>query len=273
MGSNVRDVWGELTRAGLTDVQAAGLIGRWQQESGAGLNPTAYGDKSIPGGSQGIGQWNRERLDALQAFGGTNWRDPSVQARFALHELDTTEKSAGNALKNAKTYQDAVNAAMAYERPLGWTPNNPALGHGYKNTLKNAMNLLGMDFGTPAMVGPPAQQGMTTPSGMPGMTINSAPTVGLDPGSMWHDTGMMTGPAISAPSVSPVAFSGPTTMPGLSLGSWRGAGSTPGGVNNSKSGGGIGGFLGGLFGGMDKDKDKGGLWGGAATRAERAGYI
>jgi hypothetical protein len=141
--SNVRIVYDEFIKAGYTPIQASAAVGRFQQESGHGLNTTVIGDKSIPGGSVGIMQANGDRQKALKQFGGENWTDPAVQARFAIHEMNTSEKNAGQMLRNAQDPTSAVNAMMAYERPQGYTANNPAAGHGYANTLANTTNLLG----------------------------------------------------------------------------------------------------------------------------------
>ena len=149
--SNVPIVYQTLIQAGLSPAQASGLVGRFQQESGPGLNTTAHGDRSIEGGSHGIGQWNRERKANLLAFGGENWTDPRVQARFALHEMGIgenngapgygSEAGAGRRLLAANTIEDAGIAARGYERPQGWTADNPTAGHGYRNTIRNAQTL------------------------------------------------------------------------------------------------------------------------------------
>ena len=143
--SNVSLVYNRLVERGLAPHQAAALVGRFQQESGAGLNTTAHGDKTIPGGSHGIGQWNRDRLANLKRFGGDRWTDPIVQADFALWEgrPGGPEEKAFNMIRNARNVDEAVVGAMAYERPQGFTWNNPTGGHGYANTVKNAYALTG----------------------------------------------------------------------------------------------------------------------------------
>lgn len=148
--SNVNTVYKIFREAGLSPVQAAGLVGRMQQESGPKLNPQAFGDRTIPGGSVGIGQWNRERKANLMAHGGDNWQTPEAQAYFALNELGIgkeggpgfgSEARAGRMLRDAKTIEEASIAAMGYERPQGWTSQNPTAGHGYRNTVNNAQAL------------------------------------------------------------------------------------------------------------------------------------
>lgn len=142
-----------LVSKGMSPIGATGLVARWQQESGQQLNPTAIGDRSIPGASQGIGQWNRERLTNLRAFGGDAWTDPFRQADFALAEMGIagdksipgygSEATAGNMFRTAASPEQAVAAGMAYERPQGWTAGNPAAGHGYGNTMRNYSVLAG----------------------------------------------------------------------------------------------------------------------------------
>lgn len=147
------DVYGRAARArdrlvqvhGLTQTQASGLVGRWVQESGVRSDGPA-GDTEIPGGSQGIGQWNRERLAALQAFAAKKnlpWRDFDAQVDFAAHELNTTEKKYGDRLRASTTVEDATAAAMGFERPRGWTDANPKGGHGWSNSLAAAQRIAG----------------------------------------------------------------------------------------------------------------------------------
>ena len=61
-----------LEEQGYTDKQASGIVGNLMQESGPKLNPNAMRKNDAgPGNhSVGIGQWNRERLAAMQKFTG-----------------------------------------------------------------------------------------------------------------------------------------------------------------------------------------------------------
>jgi len=150
--SNVRAVYERLLSHGLQPHQAAAVVGRFQQESGPGLNPSIVGDGGM---SVGIGQWNRERLANLKRFGGPNWQDPLVQADFFVAEGKGPEARAFSMIKNAKTLEEAARGAMAYERPQGFTWNNPTAGHGYANTLRNAQAIAGGNM--PAALSPAAQ--------------------------------------------------------------------------------------------------------------------
>lgn len=126
---------------GLSQVAATAAVARFIQESS--LKPTIVGDKSIPGGSVGLGQWNRERKQGLMNFAGDQWSDPYRQLDYFIHEGQGPEAASYNALLAAKTPEDAAKAMMSYERPQGWTAENPAGGHGYSNTLKNYYALAG----------------------------------------------------------------------------------------------------------------------------------
>jgi hypothetical protein len=72
---------------GWTPAAAAIAAGNAMQESS--FDPAAGGDPSIPGGSHGYFQWNRDRLANLQNFAkqqGTNWQDPDTQIDFFNQE-------------------------------------------------------------------------------------------------------------------------------------------------------------------------------------------
>lgn len=162
-------VFQKMVGHGWTPPQASGIVGRLMQESGDGLNTRALGDKQIPGGSFGIGQWNRERKAALWAFqtgtapagpfknhplvvaaakasqGGRDPGDLDGQVDFWNWEIrnSPSERIALAALQRADTSEESSIAMMHYERPKGYTPRNPTGGHGYGNTVRNANAVLG----------------------------------------------------------------------------------------------------------------------------------
>lgn len=68
--------------------------------------------------------------------------DRGKQLAFVWHELNNEEKQSLTNLKNAKTLDQAVAAAIGYERPAGWTPQWPQGGHGFKERLNNARKVL-----------------------------------------------------------------------------------------------------------------------------------
>lgn len=157
---------------GYTPAQAAGIVGNFIQESGPGLDTGASGDQ---GTALGIGQWRGKRLDRLKAFAeeqGKPVEDFETQLRFADYELKNHETKAYKQLQAAKTVPDATAAMISYERPQGWTANNPQGGHGWENRLEHAMALVG---------GSASPQGDTgTAAASPGPTLNQVLGQGQD---------------------------------------------------------------------------------------------
>jgi Phage tail lysozyme len=144
-------------KLGYTPEQASGIVGNLMQEST--LNTGAVGDRSIPGASIGIGQWNRERQANLQAFAASRGKplsDFETQLAFVHHELQTTEGAAGAALKKAKTVEAATTAMIGFERPQGWTAANPQAGHGFANRLAYAQQVHGGAVSEISLAGVPA---------------------------------------------------------------------------------------------------------------------
>ncbi len=124
------------TGRGYTKEQAAGIVGNLIQESG--LNPNTVHDN---GTGLGIAGHRLERLDALKAYAASKGKpanDFQTQLEFIDQELNTTEGKTGVALRAAKTPQEAAAAFINYERPQGWTPENPQAGHGFANRVANA---------------------------------------------------------------------------------------------------------------------------------------
>lgn len=140
-----------LKARGLTDIQAAGIVGNLMQESS--LNPLARnrGDGTDGSDSIGIGQWNGDRARALQAFAAKNGTSPddiATQLDFLVEELKTTEGGAYQRLLAASTVDEATAAMIGYERPQGWSAENPRGGHGWANRLaaaSRAAELQGVD--------------------------------------------------------------------------------------------------------------------------------
>lgn len=126
---------------GFTPEQAAGIVGNLIAESGL--------DTDIPGDagtSFGIAQWRGERLTKLKRFANANgrdWTDFDTQLEFVLVELEGDEQTAGAKLRSAKTVDEATAAMIGYERPRGWTPENPRGGHNFAGRLKHAEDVAG----------------------------------------------------------------------------------------------------------------------------------
>ena len=122
---------------GWTREQAAGIMGNLLHESK--LNTSIAGDRRI-------GQWNRERLQNLKNFAaakGTAFTDYQTQLEFVQHELQTSESGAADALRSAKTVDQATAAAIGFERPRGWTPDNPQGGMGFVSRREYARQVAG----------------------------------------------------------------------------------------------------------------------------------
>lgn len=99
----------------LGPVGAAGFVGNLQQESG--LSPIALGDR---GRSFGIAQFQGPRRAALEKFAqarGTQPSDFATQLDFIRQEFGTTERSAFNKIRVARTPAEAAEASLSFFRP------------------------------------------------------------------------------------------------------------------------------------------------------------
>ncbi len=135
---------------GFTSAQASGVVGNLMQESGPGLNPTIVGDG---GRSVGIAQWNGNRLAGMKAWiaaRGKDWRERRQQLDYLVHELATTERTAGDAIRRSQTVEEATAAAIGFERPAGWSARNPRWGHGWGNRLAYARRMAAAAVPSPA---------------------------------------------------------------------------------------------------------------------------
>lgn len=128
-----------MQKHGMSPIAAAAIAGHGMQESGFNLD--AVGDS---GSAFGALQWRGDRLANLRNFArsrGADWRNLDTQLDFAVHELGTSETTAGNALASATTLDEAVAAFMHFERPQGYTADNPRGGHAFANRLAFAQGL------------------------------------------------------------------------------------------------------------------------------------
>lgn len=105
-------------KGGFTEEQASGLIGNFMWES-SGLNPRAVGDS---GQARGIAQWHPDRYAGLLELSQQSGKDPNTveaQLDWVIEELNTTEASAGDRIRNATSAAQAALICMTYyERPL-----------------------------------------------------------------------------------------------------------------------------------------------------------
>lgn len=130
---------------GLPQHVAAGIVGNLVHESN-GLDTGAInpGDGNDGSDSIGIAQWNGSRAQGLRAWAaeqGLNPSDLQTQLGYVWHELQTSESGTLQALRGARTAEDAAAAFIGYERPAGWTPGNARGAHGYDNRVGHARRL------------------------------------------------------------------------------------------------------------------------------------
>jgi hypothetical protein len=122
---NARLAFEYFVSQGLSPVQAAGIVGNLQGESGQGLNTNTInpGDGRDGSDSIGIAQWNSTRAQALRNYAaskGTPHTDLTTQLEFLHSELKGPEKAAYDKLLAAQTPEEATRAMLAFERPKGW---------------------------------------------------------------------------------------------------------------------------------------------------------
>jgi hypothetical protein len=160
---NVAQAFQLLQQRGYSPVQASGIVGNLMQESGAGLDTKAIGDN---GTSIGVAQWHNDRATAFRNYAKANSLDPAAlptQIAYIDRELHTTEAPTFNALQGAATPAQAATAFEGFERPQGYTPQNPAAGNGYQNRVTNAQTV----FNTPSAssaTAPVSSAGPATPA-------------------------------------------------------------------------------------------------------------
>lgn len=100
---------------GLTNYQAAGIVGNLMHESGLDTSIKGDGGKAL-----GLAQWHPDRQKGLKTLAknkGTKIDDFDTQLEYIWQELNTTEKKALNALLNSKTVEQATDAFVLFERP------------------------------------------------------------------------------------------------------------------------------------------------------------
>lgn len=133
---------------GWKDYQSVAMVGQFMQESYEDLRTNVWGDQHT---AYGIGQWRDHggepgRLTDLFKFAqerGKPIHDLETQIRFADWELRKGgEKAVGKRLSAAKNIDEALEAAIGYERPRGYSVENPRAGHGWANREKFAKGLL-----------------------------------------------------------------------------------------------------------------------------------
>ncbi len=136
-------MWNFFAQKGLKPHHIAAIVGHAGAESA--FNPNAVGDN---GQSFGLFQHHKDRAAALKRFTGG---DMSVnkQLEFAWHELQTTENRAFRNLQSAPDLRSATAAFGGFERPQGFSWQNPEGMHNWNGRMKGAEDAL-RQFGTTA---------------------------------------------------------------------------------------------------------------------------
>lgn len=129
-GTNAQQALAFYQNKGLSPLASAALVGGFTQERGHGLNTAALnrGDGSDGSNSIGIAQWNGDRARAFHQFAASNGLNPAdldTQLQFSWAELNGPERATLAALQGAQNPGQATAAALGYERPAGWTAQNP----------------------------------------------------------------------------------------------------------------------------------------------------
>jgi hypothetical protein len=109
--SNLDTILARLRGDGIGGVQAAGIAGNLQVESG--FDPNAYNTKE---GALGIAQWEGGRLTALKGYAqahGTAANDLNTQVDFLVNELHGSES---NAYRKLMATSDPGSAAAAFDQ-------------------------------------------------------------------------------------------------------------------------------------------------------------
>uniref|UniRef100_UPI002591E900 phage tail tip lysozyme n=1 Tax=uncultured Gemmobacter sp. TaxID=1095917 RepID=UPI002591E900 len=116
-----QQVWAFFAAKGLKPHQIAAIMGNVQAESG--FNPLAVGDG---GAAHGLFQWNDRAPKLFDFIGGQgNLGNVQAQLEFAWQEMMTSESGAFKRLMASNNIYDATHAFTGFERPQGYSANNP----------------------------------------------------------------------------------------------------------------------------------------------------
>ncbi|ODT22215.1 MAG: hypothetical protein ABS35_15295 [Kaistia sp. SCN 65-12] len=143
-GGVAGQVWNFFASKGLASHQIAGILGNVKAESA--FNPLAVGDG---GHAFGLFQHNDRSSALFNAIGGKgNLGNVQSQLNFAWKELQTTESRALSALMNSKDVRGATAAFAGFERPRGFSWQNPEGAHNFSGRLSGAEEALQKFGGT-----------------------------------------------------------------------------------------------------------------------------
>jgi hypothetical protein len=103
---------------GLSREQSAGVVGNLMAESGKGI--PSWGPTGDGGTAWGSAQWRGDRLARLKRMFPDSYRTVEAQQKFMRWELEHSEKHALDALRRARTPEEAAAAVdRFYERSSG----------------------------------------------------------------------------------------------------------------------------------------------------------
>jgi N-acetylmuramoyl-L-alanine amidase len=156
-----------LMKGGMPEVSARAMIA-----TAAGVEANNGPGETNSSGHSGIFQWSTER----QRAGGGLPKDYEGQIDFALKELSGPEKRAGDALRAARTPEQAAQAMLQFERG----------GYGTGKILRTMERMGRGDSNAPAPSGAPAAA--PDPAGQPGRVPGVEPEAFI----MHHTTGRPT---------------------------------------------------------------------------------
>ena len=168
-------VYDELRSAGLSDSAIRGVFANYHDESR--FDPTLrHPDQPRFGGeahyAHGLAQWGGDKWKAFEFWQrqnapGTDWRDPSVQARFQAWDLQTNHPDLVRRMNAATPEQAAQMYLREYERPAAGPMQERSSRYGQGVPELSAYN------------GPGAQ--ISTRTGLPAIArdIQAAPGKGL----------------------------------------------------------------------------------------------
>ncbi len=127
-------VWSFFANKGLQPHQIAGIMGNVSAESS--FNPLAIGDA---GSAFGLFQHNDRAPNLFSFLGGKdNLSNVQGQLEFAWKELMTTERRALDALLSSRNVGEATAAFGGFERPQGFSWQNPEAMHNWTGRLRDA---------------------------------------------------------------------------------------------------------------------------------------
>lgn len=193
---------GLMTALGLTDYQAAGIIGNLAAESIGfttlqEIAPVVQGSR----GGSGVGQWTGVRRRSFEGWCEKNLlstASPEGNYGFLLYELTGDYASTVAALKRCVTLETAVfSVGQTYERPLGTTRTHLP---GYDSRLSWGRRALAGARGHAALpddnpIHPTLYRGAKGPA--VGELQRRLVALGYDPGPADDDYGLRTEKAVS----------------------------------------------------------------------------